>query len=82
MNRKLRRAMKAGVGKLAHPIPDSVTLTGGPMDGWTVKPDAAALQADWWRTWIPSIASAWAPGRYVLVEGGGAARATWTPLEG
>lgn len=25
----------------------SITLVGGPMDGWVVKPDAAALQADW-----------------------------------
>lgn len=75
MNRKQRRALRASLGKLAHPIPDSVTLAGGPMDGWVVKPGAPALRDDWWRTWPPSIASTWSPGRYVL-EG---TRATWTP---
>lgn len=53
MNRTERRRLMRNVkrrlklGSLKHPVPDSVTLHGGPMDGWVVKPDAPALEADW-----------------------------------
>jgi len=70
MNRAARRALKRDLkqqaNRLAHPVPDSVTLRGGPMDGWVVTPDAPALQADWYTTWPPKISAAWQPGRYVL----------------
>lgn len=63
----LRRKLAAQLGRLLdHEVPDAVQLRGGPMDEWIVKPDAAALQPDWWRSWIPSVAEAWSPGRYVL----------------
>ena len=75
MNRKVRRALKAHVGKLAHPVPDSVRLIGGPMSDWIVRPDAPALRPDWWRTWPPFIATAWAPGQYVR----DAQEARWEP---
>lgn len=70
MNRAARRSLERNLrkqtGKLNHPVPDSVTLRGGPMDGWIVKPDAPALEPDWYTTWTPNIAAAWQPGRYVL----------------
>lgn len=83
MNRKQRRSVEKRLQgqlrthSLKHPVPDSVTLLGGPMDGWVVKPDAPALLPDWYRTWPPDIAAANEPGRYVL-EG---REATWSPLE-
>jgi hypothetical protein len=39
----LRRAVRTGNG-VKHQVPGSVTLSGGPMDGWVVKPDAPARQ--------------------------------------
>lgn len=53
MNRTERRRLMQTVkrslkpGSLKHPVPDSVTLVGGPMNGWIVTPDAPALDADW-----------------------------------
>jgi len=87
MNRAQRRQLKATVQRmvkggsaLKHPVPDSVVLRGGPMDGWIVKPDAAALHADWHETWdvnvAPSLAG-WQPGRYVL--GASGKTAWWLP---
>lgn len=81
MNRHQRRALRAQAGSLAQPIPDSVELIGGPMSGWVVKPDAPALRDDWWTTWPPSVAAAWAPGRYVAVEGPPPRQARWEPRE-
>jgi hypothetical protein len=80
MNRAQRRSLKATVKRmvksgpgLQHPVPDSVVLRGGPMDGWIVKPDAPALRADWHETWnvnvAPSLAG-WLPGRYVRAADG------------
>jgi hypothetical protein len=59
MNRAQRRELQRQVAKIAkgtfrlkHPAPDSVTLKGGPMDGWVVAPNAPALDADWRDTWL------------------------------
>lgn len=85
MNRAQRRQLKATVkrmvkgGGLKHPVPDSVVLHGGPMDG--VKPEADALRPDWYTTWNTNIApslAGWQPGRYVLAADGKSA--TWGPL--
>jgi len=54
--------------------PRGVTLSGGPMDGWTVTRDAPALDAEWWRTWTDTIAATNRPGRYVRLDVG---RARW-----
>ena len=54
--RSLKRNLKRHVGELAHPIPGSVVLRGGPMDGWIVKPDAPALEADWREHWLEAQA--------------------------
>lgn len=81
MNRKLRRAVRAGVGTLVHPVPDAVLLAGGPMDGWVVKPGAPALREDWWESWPAGIAATWTPGRYVLEPMAKPGRATWTPVD-
>jgi hypothetical protein len=35
------------------------------MDGWVVRPAAPALGPEWWRTWPPTTARQWKPGRYV-----------------
>lgn len=68
MNRHQRRTLKTAVrrqvGTLAHPVPESVTLAGGPMDGWVVKPDAPALRPDWFSTMPPHLARRHVPGRY------------------
>lgn len=63
MNRAQRRSLKRTVAKaikgkpgLSHPVPDSVVLSGGPMDGWIVKPDAPALEPDWRAKWIEETA--------------------------
>lgn len=78
MNRAQRRSLKRPIAQklkpdLKHPVPRSVVLSGGPMDGWIVKPDAPALQADWHETWnvnvAPSLAG-WQPGRYVIAATG------------
>lgn len=34
----------------------SITLEGGPMDGWVVKPNADALQPDWWPRHLEELA--------------------------
>lgn len=68
--RRLKETLKAHVGTLAHPVPASVALHGGPMDGWIVKPDAPALRPDWYTTWPPSVEATHKPGRYELREGG------------
>ena len=72
MNRAQRRGVKREahrhLGNLAHPIPGSVALTGGPMHGWVVKPDAPALRPGWHATWPPTVTAE--PGRYVLDEAG------------
>ena len=78
--RSLRSRIRGAVAGLAHPVPDSVALQGGPMAGWIVKPGAACLAPDWYRTWIPSIEARWAPGSYVLTAGG--RRARWRRLQG
>lgn len=59
MNRAQRREMQRqvtkiakGKGTLKHPAPDSVTLKGGPMDGWVVAPHAPALEPDWREKWL------------------------------
>ena len=57
-------AGKLQAGALEHLVPASVVLAGGPMDGWVVTPDAAALRPDWWRTWPRTIAARFKPGRY------------------
>lgn len=76
MNRRQRRALKATV--VTHPTPDSIVLRGGPMDGWVVKPDAPALQRDWWHTWPLSIRARFAPGRYAPpVAAGGSRTSAW-----
>lgn len=50
LQRRARKAIKGiKTGNLAHPVPDSITLDGGPMTGWIVKPDAPALHPDWIR---------------------------------
>lgn len=54
--RHLKERVKSMAGQLEHPIPDSVTLKGGPMDGWIVKPGAPALQPDWRRQYIVATA--------------------------
>jgi len=88
MNRAQRRQLKATVQRmvkggsaLKHPVPDSVILHGGPMDGWVVKPGSPALHPDWHETWdvnvAPSLAG-WQPGRYVLELGG--KNAAWQPV--
>lgn len=81
LNRAQRRHLKRIVhdavlkGKrLAAPVPDSVVLRGGPMNNWIVKPDAPALQPDWYQSWPESVKGKHAPGRYVLVEKG---KAEW-----
>jgi len=86
MNRAQRRQLKATVkhmmkgGDLKHPVPDSVVLRGGPMDGWIVKPEADALRPDWYTTWNVNIApslAGWQPGRYILAASG--KTAAWLP---
>lgn len=47
LQRRVKKAIKGKMGRLAHPAPASVTLVGGPMDGWVVTPDAPALEPDW-----------------------------------
>lgn len=90
MNRTDRRRLKRAANKalkgirtrnLAHPVPDSVQLVGGPMDGWSVKPGAPALQADWCLNWPPSIAARHRPGMYVEDPTSTRPRqARWEPL--
>ena len=48
LQRTARKAFKGKTGQLTHPVPDSVSLAGGPMDGQVVKPDAPALRPDWY----------------------------------
>jgi hypothetical protein len=72
----LKRAT-AGKPGVAHPVPASVTLTGGPMDSWVVKADAPALRPDWCLTWPESVAAANDPGMYVA---DGPGRARWERL--
>lgn len=55
-----------------------IRLNGGPMDGWLVKDDAPSLAADWHRTWPPTTAEQFGPGRYELADDG--TWAVWTPL--
>jgi hypothetical protein len=61
MNRAQRRALKkqlqGQVGSLRHPVPGSVVLRGGPMDGWIVKPGAPALEPDWRAKYLEAIAA-------------------------
>lgn len=84
MNRQQRRALARQVERntLRHPVPASVSLRGGPMDGWVVKPGAPALRPDWYRTWPSRIAAAFAPGRYAALAAGadGVTRAVWQAL--
>lgn len=71
-------------GRLPHPAPASVTLSGGPMNGWVVKPDAPVLRPDWQappepsRSFLSRLAgrpTSSAQGRYVVDATG--IRATW-----
>ncbi len=84
MNRQQRRAFERQLQRnaLKHPIPASVALEGGPMDGWVVKPDAPALQPAWYRTWPPTVAERHEPGRYgtPVVDARGVQRAVWQAL--
>jgi hypothetical protein len=75
-NQALKTAMRVRPG-VKHPAPDSVTLVGGPMDGWIVKPDAPALRPDWCTTWPDSVAAKNAPGLYVAA---GPGQARWERL--
>jgi len=84
MNRAQRRSLKRTIARklrpdLKHPVPNSVVLSGGPMDGWIVKPEADALRPDWYTTWnvniAPSLAN-WQPGRYLRAADG--KTAAWT----
>lgn len=75
--RALKRVAAARPGSLEHPAPASVTLSGGPMDGWVVKPDAPALDPGWCLTWPPTSAAKHAPGQYLPA---GPGRARWEPL--
>lgn len=79
--RSLRATLKAAAGRLVHPVPESVHLEGGPMDGWLVTPAAAALREDWWLSWPPFIADAWHPGRYARAQGRRLPTAVWEPEE-
>ena len=72
--RALERRLRSATRNLAHPVPDSVSLLGGPMDGWVVKPDAPALRPDWAASWPPSVARRSRPGRYELEPDGKRAR--------
>lgn len=58
--RDLKRQVKKMAGKVARRTPgkDFVTLKGGPMDGWIVKPDAPALEPDWREEYIRGKAKA------------------------
>lgn len=48
LQRTARKAAKGiRTGTMEHPVPESVTLIGGPMDGYSVIPDAPALRPDW-----------------------------------
>jgi hypothetical protein len=88
MNRADRRRLQRTAAKalatsmangqpLQHPLPESVTLSGGPMNGWVVKPGAPALRPDWCLTWPKSVAAKHDPGQYVA---DGPRRAKWVPL--
>lgn len=92
MNRHQRRAAAAQLRNAAPIVPrgtgmHGVVLAGGPMDGWVVKPDAPALQPDWYKTLPPrpqaflsrisGRLAAEAPGRYVLEAASSPPRATW-----
>ena len=54
MNRAERRALEKRIRKMANPAraakapKDRITLHGGPMDGWIVKPDAPVLRPEWY----------------------------------
>lgn len=83
MNRADRRAMtralaKGIVGK-AKPGPETVTLRGGPMDGWVVPPNAPALRENWFMTWPDNVAREWTPGRYVVTTTAPLKIASWQP---
>lgn len=53
MNRAQRRALKASMRRRGH---ETLTLRGGPMDGWIVKRNAPALQPTWRGTWLEEAA--------------------------
>ena len=82
MNRAQRRNLKATVkrmvkgGGLAHPVPGSVVLRGGPMDGWITKPDAPALQPDWRAKYLEAEAI----GLHALTLFGTSADPRWSEL--
>lgn len=59
MSRAARREAERQVRRMkrtASSDPDAVTLRGGPMDGWVVKPDAPALQPSWREEYLLSVA--------------------------
>jgi hypothetical protein len=66
VNRHERRSLERQLrpASLAHPVPASVALVGGPMDGWVVKPDAPSLRPDWHTSWPASLATRFGPGHY------------------
>lgn len=43
----VRRLVTTPGPGLRAPVPESVVLAGGPMDGWVVKPTAKALDPGW-----------------------------------
>lgn len=68
MNRAQRRELERRIRRSADPrraasAPATVTLRGGPMDGWAVKPDAPALRPDWYDGFLEAKAAGlvWAP---------------------
>lgn len=74
MNRHERRAMQAAAGKLPHPVPTSISVADGPMQGWIVTTNAPCLREDWWGT-MPDQRSKWPAGNYVVTDG----VARWAP---
>jgi hypothetical protein len=57
LNRAQRRAMARGFKAQGRNV---VVLRGGPMDGWVVTSDAAALHPDWREQYLEGVAeTAW-----------------------
>jgi hypothetical protein len=68
------------VGRVApgEEVVPSVVLHGGPMDGFIVLRESAALTEDWFKTWPPAVRREHAPGRYVRRRD--RANADWRPV--
>jgi hypothetical protein len=76
----VKHMVKTGSG-LKYPVPDSVVLQGGPMDGWIVRPDAPALEPDWRARYIEEQARRayreWEEDAVVWEDLDAAQRASW-----